>query len=89
MNIAVGGAWGGAQGIDETAFNGDGQIMLIDWVRVYTNEPQAPSRMMTQAPVAPDKRCGCDECTQAVLASDAGGHPCNGKRRAILPCLND
>jgi len=84
MNIAVGGAWGGAQGIDEAAFNGDGQIMLIDWVRVYTNEPQAPSRMLTQAPIAPNRRCGCDECTQAVLDSIAGGYSCNGRIEWVM-----
>lgn len=84
MNIAVGGSWGGAQGIDEAAFNGDGQIMLIDWVRVFTNKPQAPSRMVTQAPIAPNKRCGCDECTQAVLDSVAGDHSCKGEATLLF-----
>ncbi len=32
MNIAIGGAWGGKKGIDETAFP---QRMLVDYVRVY------------------------------------------------------
>ena len=32
MNIAIGGAWGGAQGIDDSIFP---QQMLIDYVRVY------------------------------------------------------
>jgi len=35
MNIAVGGTWGGAQGIDEAAFLGSGQIMEVDWIRVF------------------------------------------------------
>jgi hypothetical protein len=35
MNVAVGGTWGGQQGIDTAAFEGDGQIMEVDWVRVY------------------------------------------------------
>jgi len=35
MNIAVGGNWGGLKGVDEKAFEGDGQIMEVDWVRVY------------------------------------------------------
>lgn len=35
MNIAVGGTWGGQQGIDSDAFNGSGQVMEVDWVRVY------------------------------------------------------
>jgi beta-glucanase (GH16 family) len=37
MNIAVGGTWGGAQGIDEAAFLGSGQIMEVDWIRVFNN----------------------------------------------------
>lgn len=32
MNVAVGGAWGGAEGVDETAFP---QTMEVDYVRVY------------------------------------------------------
>jgi beta-glucanase (GH16 family) len=32
MNIAIGGAWGEVQGIDEAAFP---QTMEVDWVRVY------------------------------------------------------
>ena len=36
MNIAVGGNWGGLQGVDAAAFEGDGQYMEIDWVRVYS-----------------------------------------------------
>ena len=37
MNIAVGGSWGGQQGINEASFEGAGQIMEIDWVRVYAD----------------------------------------------------
>lgn len=36
LNMAVGGAWGGARGVDENAFVGNGQIMQVDWVRVYS-----------------------------------------------------
>ena len=35
LNIAVGGSWGGAQGIDDTAFPAQ---MVIDYVRVYKPE---------------------------------------------------
>jgi beta-glucanase (GH16 family) len=35
LNVAVGGAWGGEQGIDEKAFP---QTMEIDFVRVYQKE---------------------------------------------------
>ena len=35
FNIAVGGSWGGLRGIDDGAFEGDGQTMEVDWVRVY------------------------------------------------------
>jgi beta-glucanase (GH16 family) len=37
LNIAVGGNWGGAQGVDEAAFEGTGQYMELDWVRVYSS----------------------------------------------------
>ena len=36
MNIAVGGNWGGVQGVDAASFEGDGQYMEVDWVRVYS-----------------------------------------------------
>lgn len=36
LNVAVGGNWGGIEGIDEAAFQGAGQIMEVDWVRVYS-----------------------------------------------------
>lgn len=36
MNIAVGGSWGGAQGVDSASFDGDGQYMEVDWVRFYS-----------------------------------------------------
>lgn len=32
LNLAIGGNWGGAQGVDDTAFP---QAMLIDYIRVY------------------------------------------------------
>lgn len=35
LNVAVGGSWGGQQGIDEAAFDGDGQVMEVSSVRVY------------------------------------------------------
>lgn len=37
LNMAVGGSWGGVEGVDEAAFLGDGQIMEVDWVRVYSS----------------------------------------------------
>jgi len=37
MNVAVGGTWGGSQGVDSDAFGGDGQVMEVDWVRVYSS----------------------------------------------------
>lgn len=36
MNLAVGGDWGGAQGIDDTAFP---QSMVVDYIRVYKMIP--------------------------------------------------
>lgn len=35
LNMAVGGSWGGVLGVDESSFEGDGQILEIDYVRVY------------------------------------------------------
>ncbi|HVO74082.1 MAG TPA: glycoside hydrolase family 16 protein, partial [Ignavibacteriaceae bacterium] len=35
LNLAVGGSWGGAQGVDDSIFP---QRMLIDYVRVYKKE---------------------------------------------------
>jgi len=35
LNIAVGGSWGGQFGVDEGAFAENGQIMQVDWVRVF------------------------------------------------------
>jgi len=53
LNVAVGGSWGGAQGIDSGAFEGDGQIMEIDWVRVYRNPESSPVAAPTSPPVPP------------------------------------
>jgi len=36
LNLAIGGAWGGEKGIDDTAFP---QRMEVDYVRVYQQEP--------------------------------------------------
>lgn len=36
MNIAVGGDWGAMGGVDQAAFEGDGQYMEVDWVRAYS-----------------------------------------------------
>ena len=37
LNIAVGGNWGGVDGVDSIAFEGAGQYMELDWVRVYSS----------------------------------------------------
>jgi beta-glucanase (GH16 family) len=37
LNLAVGGEWGSAiKGVDESAFDGPGQVLEIDYVRVYS-----------------------------------------------------
>jgi beta-glucanase (GH16 family) len=36
LNVAVGGSWGGQEGVNASAFEGDGQIMEVDWVRIYS-----------------------------------------------------
>lgn len=35
LNVAVGGSWGGQQGVDKEAFAGQGQVMEVSSVRVY------------------------------------------------------
>lgn len=87
MNIAVGGTWGGQQGIDTASFEGTGQTMEVDWVRVYTNANQG---LPTNQPTSPPSNqgstvtyCGCDSCTQQVwddMATDASGsYSCGGR----------
>lgn len=36
LNLAVGGTWGGLQGVDSIPFEGAGQVMEVDWIRVYS-----------------------------------------------------
>lgn len=50
MNVAVGGTWGGQQGIDTAAFEGDGQIMEVDWVRVYGERSVSTASIQTFIP---------------------------------------
>ena len=84
MNIAVGGSWGGAQGIDVNSFEGAGQIMEVDWIRVYgdTNQLQ-PTNQPTKSPTNQVAYCGCDSCTQQVwdtIATDSSGSYSCGAR---------
>ncbi|KAL7523711.1 hypothetical protein ACHAXR_000300, partial [Thalassiosira sp. AJA248-18] len=88
MNVAVGGNWGGQQGIDVAAFEGAGQVMDIDWVRVYgdANQPQP-----TEQPILPQPSqvsyCGCNSCTQQVwdaMATDGSGSYSCGSRISWL-----
>jgi len=68
MNLAVGGAWGGAQGIDTASFEGKGQTMEVDWVRVYGEQATY---------------CDNNSCTQQVwdtMASDNDGTYSCGSR---------
>lgn len=45
LNIAVGGSWGGSQGIDDVIFP---QSMRVDWVRVYQQDENAPTTLTTK-----------------------------------------
>ena len=48
LNIAIGGDWGGAQGVDDSIFP---VKMYIDYVRVYQNSASAPTiNMLNPAP---------------------------------------
>ena len=40
LNVAVGGMWGGPV-VDEAAFQGNGQIMEVEYVRMYQHKPTA------------------------------------------------
>ena len=89
MNIAVGGTWGGQQGIDVPSFEGPGQIMEVDWVRVYadTHQPQPTNRPTTRPPSNKFAHCGCHSCTQEVwdrIATDNGGSYSCGARISWL-----
>lgn len=54
LNLAVGGDWGGQQGIDEQAFTGNGQIFEVDWVRVeQRNGAPSPPGPPTPTPTPP------------------------------------
>jgi len=50
MNLAVGGNWGGLGGVDANSFEGNGQTMEVDWVRVYSN-PNTPGTSPTTATI--------------------------------------
>jgi len=45
LNVAVGGSWGGAQGIDDAIFP---QTMKVDWVRVYQQDSAGPTTLSTR-----------------------------------------
>lgn len=47
MNIAVGGGWGGQQGIDESVFP---QEMVVDYVRMYDLEDEVLDTIAPEAP---------------------------------------
>ena len=55
MNVAVGGALGGT--IDESAFEGNGQTMEIDWVRVYKHTPSCPSPATSPTSITVQAEC--------------------------------
>jgi len=50
LNLAVGGTWGGANGVEESAFEGEGQTMEVDWIRVYGDATPPPSISPSSTP---------------------------------------
>ena len=60
MNIAVGGDWGGAQGIDNTIFP---QSMVVDYVRVYQKDYEG----MDQATPSPISNLTLQELTNSSI----------------------
>jgi len=70
MNIAVGGSWGGQQGIDATAFEGNGQVMEVDWVRVYDESlSTSPTKSPTQSPTTSPTQSPTTTPTQSPTTS--------------------
>jgi len=94
LNMAVGGSWGGVEGVDEQSFRGEGQIMEIDWVRVEqravapTPAPtlaptSAPTPASTPAPVS----SGC--CKWGANCAGCGGNglgKCHASASACSKC---
>jgi len=50
LNLAVGGDWGGQQGIDRGALSGEGQMYEVDWVKVEQKGAGGPSPSPSPAP---------------------------------------
>jgi beta-glucanase (GH16 family) len=74
MNIAVGGAWGGVEGIDESAFMGNGQTMEIDWVRVYDNTLTCPAPATSPTTITFEAECYLSmQGVQTEDTNDVGG----------------
>merc|ERR1719189_2374865 len=53
LNLAVGGDWGGQQGIDRGAFAGEGQVYEVDWLRVEQKGAGGPSPPPSPTPSPP------------------------------------
>jgi len=54
LNMAVGGDWGRARGVDEGAFSGqEGQVMEIDWVRIEQQDLKWAASTPTTATATP------------------------------------
>lgn len=45
LNIAVGGSWGGLQGVDEDIFP---QQMIVDYVRVYEKDSASTTHIFSK-----------------------------------------
>ena len=75
MNIAVGGHWGGAKGIDVSSFEGNGQTMEIDWVRAYAlPTPICPSPATSPTTITVEAECYLwMQGVQTEDTSDVGG----------------
>jgi len=74
MNVAVGGSWGGLEGVDSSAFEGDGQIMEVDWVRVYSESSTvSPSMSRSNSPTTSGTSSPTISPTNSpILCVDAG-----------------
>ena len=70
LNIAVGGAWGGAQGVDDAIFPAR---MQVDYVRVY-REAAAPSSIAASSAAGSSIAASSSEGLSSEVTAIPGGH---------------
>merc|ERR1719499_1365920 len=77
LNLAVGGTWAGAQGIDETAFPASFEV---DWVKVYQGADQSADYSVLQNIECNNLEPNLIESSESCwlrISSDSGMAGCN------------